>query len=307
MNVQEFLEKTKNFLDHLDVERHLSAHTYRAYATDLRQIYDFWHKINKQASQPISLQHAIERFFITLYNKKTRKSTVARKISCLKSFIHFLETQEASPSLHIVRPRLDKKLPTYLTVEEIEYLMDTVPLEKLPTKHPYRDKAIFELLYATGVRCSELVTIRMSLIDFDQKTIKICGKGNKERIVLFGRKALSSLRSYIQEERPAPYTTPTDHLFLNNRFEPLTSRTVQRIIQHLCQLLPTKRRITPHTLRHSFATHLVHNGTDLRTVQQLLGHHTLSSTALYTHIAVQELKKMCDTFHPIHHVAHEPE
>jgi site-specific recombinase XerD len=298
MTIADFLDKKQEFLIHIDVEKNLSENTYRAYESDLDQFYTFWQNINSQATEEIPLRRALERFLIMLYHKKIDKSTIARKLSCFQSFEKYILSRGVELHLKLTRPRLDKKLPIYLSIDEIIHLLDTIKNEDLPTKNPLRDKSIFELLYATGVRCSELVNIKIDEIDFDQKIIRILGKGKKERIVLFGSKALKKLQEYIEFERQGSNKCP--YLFLNNRSEQLTSRSVQRIFEMFRKFLKIERKITPHKIRHSFATHLLTQGADLRIVQELLGHKTIASTEKYTHVTVVELTELCDTLHPIH-------
>jgi len=298
MTVKEFKEKMNEFLLYLEVEKNLSDHTLRAYASDLEQVCEFWERIQKAEKITLPIKRVIERFLVSMYYKKLNKSSIARKLSSLQSFEKYLLTQGIELSLKLVRPRIDKKLPVYLSVDEITYLLDTVTDDKLPSKKPHRDKAILELLYATGIRCSELVQIKLNMLNLDQKTIRIFGKGRKERIVLFGKKAKQRIKKYLALERPHPHND-TETLFLNNRNEPLTSRTVQRIVRRFGTLLKSNKHITPHKLRHSFATHLLNQGVDLRVVQELLGHKTIASTEIYTHISLSKLSEMCDTIHPI--------
>ena len=201
-------------------------------------------------------------------------------------------------ALKLKRPRIDKKLPVYFSVDEIFHLLDSIKNEELPTRHPIRDKAIFELLYATGVRCSELVNICIKDIDMESKVIRIIGKGKKERLVLFGIKAQEKIVEYFHKERPV-VEHQHEPLFLNYRYGKLTSRSVQRIIKMFRLFLRIERPLTPHKLRHSFATHLLNQGADLRAVQELLGHKTLSSTEKYTHVSLENLARLCDSIHPI--------
>ncbi len=225
---------------------------------------------------------------------------MARKFSCLRSFQKFLKNQGVSLHLDIKSPRLDKKLPATLSVDEIFYLLDTLKPEHLPSKSPYRDKAIFELLYATGVRCSELVGTKLGDIDFNEKVIKIFGKGRRERIVLFGNKAKASIVNYLEKERSGMLKDKkVTQLFLNQAGGPLTVRSVQRIFEMYRRFLKVQRKLTPHKIRHSFATHLLNEGTDLRIIQELLGHKTIATTEIYTHISSQHLARMCDEKHPL--------
>lgn len=298
MNISEFQKKKDEFLVYIKVERNLAHNTQRAYASDLNQFIEFWKGLDQQESKLLSFRQVIERFLVSLFYKKIDKSSIARKFSCFTSFEKFLRAQGIELALQLTRPRLDKKLPIYLSLDEITHLLDEVKCEELPTKRPYRDKAIFELLYATGVRCSELVHIKMGDIDFANKTIRIFGKGRSERIALFGTKAKKQLLMYLKKERP-PVTSQQEALFLNYRNEQLTSRSVQRVVEMFRGFLKIGRNITPHKIRHSFATHMLNRGVDLRIVQELLGHKTLSSTEKYTHVSLEELSKTCEKAHPL--------
>jgi integrase/recombinase XerC len=298
MKLDQFTEKAKEFIIHLEVERHLSIHTLRAYESDLHQFILFWQDLSDQEQKILSLRQIIERYLVSLFYKNIDKSSIARKFSCFKSFTAFLATHGITLTLHLKRPRLDKKLPIYLSVDEVFHLLDTIDDKDLPSKYPIRDKTIFEMLYATGVRCSELVSIRLCDVDMHNKTIRVLGKGNKERIVLFGQKAKERLETYFAQERPAQ-KKQDEPLFLNYRREKLTPRTVQRIVEVFRQFLKVDRQITPHKIRHSFATHLLNKGADLRVVQELLGHKTLASTEKYTHVSLDELARVCEAVHPI--------
>jgi site-specific recombinase XerD len=298
MNIALFKEKKELFLTFLTVEKNLSEHTYRAYKSDLEQFIGFWQRVITTEKIDLPLRQTLERFLVSLYHKKISKRSIARKLSCLQSFEKFLNQNNIPISLKLARPRIDKKLPLVLSVDELFHILDTVTNEQLPTRTPYRDRAILELLYATGIRCSELVTIRLNDIDMTQKIIRIFGKGKKERLVLFGQKAHERLIAYITKERSIGQQ-PSESLFLNNRQQPLTTRTIQRIIGMFRPFIQG-RAITPHKIRHSFATHLLQQGVDLRVIQELLGHRTLASTELYTHISTQQLAQMCDTLHPLH-------
>lgn len=295
---QELQNHKNDFITFLKVEKNLSDNTIRAYESDLSQFFGFWHSLSADDKKHLSVRQIVERYLVNLFHKKIDKSTIARKFSCFKTFEKFLNGQGVSLKLKLQRPRLDKKLPTYLSVDEIFYLLDTITDEKLPTKKPLRDKAIFELLYATGIRCSELVNIQIKDLDLAQKTIRVKGKGRKERMVLFGQKAQNKLNEYMQKERHRPLS-PSEYLFLNNRDTALTARSVQRIFEMFRTFLKFERPITPHKIRHSFATHLLNQGVDLRTIQELLGHKTLASTEKYTHVNLEDLTRLCDTIHPI--------
>jgi|SRR4030095_1983319 integrase/recombinase XerC len=298
MKKEEFEQHTNAFLLYLKVERNLSEHTLRAYYLDLHQFIVFWTALPEYDVKNLGLRQIVERYLVSLFYKKINKSSIARKFSCFTSFERFLKNRGTDLNLNLKRPRIDKKLPIYFSVDEIFHLLDTIKNEALPTSHPIRDKTIFELLYATGVRCSELVNICIQDIDMDAKTIRVFGKGKKERMVLFGEKAQKKIIEYYVSERPA-IENQQEPLFLNYRYEKLTPRSVQRIIKMFRSFLHIERPLTPHKLRHSFATHLLNQGADLRAVQELLGHKTLATTEKYTHVSLENLSKLCEKIHPI--------
>ena len=283
----------------LNVERNISSHTTRAYAADLKNVALFWDDVHQREPIEYELKHVLERYFIALYHKKITKNSIARKISCFKSFERYIKrAKNEDLNLALQRPRVDKKLPSVLSLDEVFFLLDTVKLTPEETNFPYRDKAILELLYATGIRCSELVQIQLKDIDPLEQTIRIHGKGKKERLVLFGSACKEKLDLYITHERKKPESTD-EFLFLNYKNTQLTTRSIQRICNMFSAFLETKKRISPHMLRHSFATHLINQGADLRSVQELLGHASLSSTEKYTHVSLEELSKLCNERHPL--------
>jgi integrase/recombinase XerC len=298
MKIEEFEQHTQDFLLHLKAERNLSENTTRAYLLDLGQFVQFWSNIPDNDKKHLGLRQIIERYLVALFYKKITKNSIARKFSCFTSFERFLERRGIELNLNLKRPRIDKKLPIYFSTDEIFHLLDSIKDEELPTRHPVRDKTIFELLYATGVRCSELINITIEDIDMNAKTIRILGKGKKERIVLFGDKAREKILDYYRVERPEIHDH-TEALFLNYRYEKLTSRSVQRIVKMFRAFLPIERPLTPHKLRHSFATHLLNEGADLRAVQELLGHATLATTEKYTHVSLESLAQLCEGVHPV--------
>ena len=298
MKKEEFEQHREAFLLYLKAERNFSEHTLRAYYLDLKQFISFWSDMTEYDVKHLGLRQIIERYLVALFYKKISKSSIARKFSCFTSFERFLEGRGIELNLNLKRPRIDKKLPIYFSVDELFHLLDSIKNEALPTRYPLRDKTIFELLYATGVRCSELVNICIKDIDMTAKTIRILGKGKKERIVLFGFKARDKIMEYYAKERPE-IQNQQEPLFLNYRYEKLTSRSVQRIIKMFRAFLPVERQLTPHKLRHSFAAHLLNQGADLRAVQELLGHKTLATTEKYTHVSLEALSKLCEGVHPI--------
>jgi site-specific recombinase XerD len=287
----EFLNEIQHFLQTIHIERNISKHTARAYESDLEHIGSFWQEINGREHIPVQLNTVLERYFISLHHKKISKPSIARKMSCFRSFERYLKrVHNIALSLTLARPRVEKKLPRVLTLDEIFFILDKVHLTHEHTLFPHRDKAILEMLYATGIRCSELVNIQLQDIDPIEQSIRIVGKGKKERLVLFGSECKKKLDLYITHERIKPEIR-NEFLFLNYKNEPLTTRSIQRICALFSSFLETKKPITPHILRHSCATHLIQQGADLKNVQELLGHATLASTEQYTHLLLQESKK----------------
>lgn len=301
MELQEFKIKIDAFLTYIKIERRLSKHTISSYRCDLFQFLQFWQS-HSEAEK--SIRRIIELFLMSLFHKKIDKKSIARKFSCFTTFERFLQKENIYLNLNLTRPRIERKVPLYLTQQEINHLLDEVPDNMIQTRYPYRDKAILELLYATGVRCSELTNIMLQDINMEEKTIRIRGKGKKERIVLFGNKAKEKLIKYLEQERIKIGST-TEYLFTSSHKHRLTSRTVQRIIALFRPFLKGKRALTPHKIRHSFATHLLNQGADLRAVQELLGHEKLSSTEQYTHVSLRDLTKLCNSLHPIHHITNK--
>jgi len=298
MQYQQALEKKEEFLVYVQVERNLTDNTYKSYGSDLRQFFNFWKKHNQTNGLDVSIKTALEHFFVQHFYKKTQKASIARKISCFTSFERFLKSNGINLNLQLTRPKVEKKLPTYLTVQEVFHLLDTVKDSDLPSHRPIRDKAIFEVLYATGIRCAELTQIRLEHINFEEKTILIMGKGRKQRYVLFGEKAKAKIIEYMRAERFVN-DRGNSILFVNPQGESLTNRTIQKILTMFSRFLTVKKQLTPHKVRHSFATHLLNAGLDLRALQELLGHASLSSTEKYTHVTTQDLQDMYNSIHPI--------
>ncbi len=298
MQYLDALKKKEAFLVYVQIERNLTDNTYKSYSSDLHQFFTFWKKHNEQTAQDVSIKTALEYFLVQHFYKKTQKSSIARKISCFTSFERFVKIDGITLNLQLTRPKIEQKLPVYLTVQEINYLLDTIKDEDLPSHRPIRDKAIFEVLYATGIRCAELTQIRLEDINFQEKTILIHGKGRKQRYVLFGEKAKAKILEYINAERFV-HERGNSILFLNPQGQSLTNRTIQMIFVMFSKFLKVKKTLTPHKVRHSFATHLLNAGLDLRALQELLGHACLSSTEKYTHVTTKDLQQMYYDVHPI--------
>lgn len=293
-------EYKNDFMTYLDVERNSAHNTYKSYQYDLNQLFAFWKLLEKKQDKELGLQVVLEAFFMDLYKKGVQKSSIGRKIACFKSFEKYMQSCNVDIYLRLTIPRVEKKLPVYVTIDEITYLLDGISDEDLKSERPLRDKTMLELLYATGVRCSELCGIKLRDIDFDQKTILITGKGDKQRIVLFGEKAKERMLAYIQSERVVDmHKDVIDFLFVTQLGAALQDRTVQRVLNRFSKLLGSKKEITPHKIRHSFATHLLNAGMDLRALQELLGHSSLATTERYTHISAKDLKELYANLNPL--------
>ncbi len=302
MELSAFIEHCAAFINQLSLERNLSPHTRRAYTSDLDQLCQFWTRIkSKEKEKTPEFTEILRRYVVALFYKKLSKPSLARKLSCLRSFNKYLNSQGFNITLNVKSPRIDKKLPKILSEQEMGILLDSVTDEQLDCRFPKRDKAIIELLYATGVRSSELASIELKAINFAEHTILIKGKGKKERIVLFNEAAEQKLRSYLQQERPSLLAENEDPgiLFINQQGTPLMPRSIQRVCERFRKCLPSDRPLTPHKLRHSFATHLLNHGANLRVVQELLGHNSLATTEIYTQVSPEQLKEICTKKHPL--------
>jgi integrase/recombinase XerC len=284
-----------SFLFVLKVEKGASEKTIISYSGDLRQFADFlgeefqWERVSKAE---------IRRFLSHLNREGYSRSTVSRKISCLRSFFNYMVREEglpANPALAVELPRQRKSLPLFLYPEEITALMDSVD----DTVLGLRDRAILELLYATGCRASELIAIEVRDLEWQSNTIIVRGKGNKERLVHFGAQAASALRNYLNSSRSSLCRDGnTTRLFVNYRGTSLSQRSLGRIVEKYVGRAALNLGLSPHSLRHSFATHLLDNGADLRTVQELLGHGNLSTTQVYTHVTSERLRAVYRDSHP---------
>jgi len=285
------------FLVHISVERNLSPHTVRAYATDLRQYLDW---CDRSSVDPLTLSHRRLRGYLAeLDRARYARRTIARKTSTLRSFYSFLQTMgitPANPAAVLGTPRLERRLPE--TVPE-KVLDDILEAPDMSTRQGVRDAAILELLYATGIRVGELEGLDISSVDLSQGQITVMGKGSKERILPLHRTAISKLKTYLVEGRPR-YVRPTtgDELFLNRSGHRLQAGAVRRMLSRYVDQVGADRNIHPHVLRHTFATHLLEAGADLRSVQELLGHVALSTTQIYTHLGMKRLKDVHLGAHP---------
>ncbi|MGQ9581515.1 MAG: site-specific tyrosine recombinase/integron integrase [Armatimonadota bacterium] len=292
--MEEFVDP---FVDFLRVNRHYSTHTLRAYSGD---VIDFLKFANEAQSSPD--QTLIRKYLAQLYKKGIAKSTIIRKLAALRAFFDFLVTKgviATNPADGIWGPKYRKPLPKSLSEDQIDALMNS-PDPKTPCG--LRDRAILETLYATGLRVSELLSLTVSDVSRHNDELRIVGKRNKERIVLLGTKAMEALRNYLNYGRPALVArlSGADHgaLFVSLRGTPLVATSVRRIIDKHMTSVSRSLKVSPHTLRHSFATHMMNHGADLRTVQELLGHESIVTTQVYTHVSPERLKRVYDLAHP---------
>ncbi len=281
-------------MDRLLYQRNLSEHTIKSYAKDLDEFHDF---LKSEGLNISTFKYMDARNYLAmLYDKGLKRSTVSRKISSLRSFYHYLIEEEAvenHPFLNLPFPKKEKALPTFLYENEIDALFDSLDQS---SKMYMRDKAILELLYATGIRASELISLKIERIDFNHMIIKVYGKGNKERIVPFNESTKSSLQEYIRHFKK--FIDENGSLWLNYRYEPLTVRGLRHVLDMMVKRSAQNFDLHPHKLRHSFATHLLNNGADIRAVQELLGHESLQTTQKYTHISKEQLRKTYLDTHP---------
>ena len=291
------LKKIDAFIDHLKFERNASPHTLDAYRRDLLQFYEHMQETGVPFSRIDNM--VIRSYLARLYHKEEKKSTIARKLAALRSFFQFCMQKKwlkDNPAKVVATPKQDKPVPSFLSEEEMASLLD-VPDTRRPLD--LRDKALLEMLYATGLRVSELVGLDLEDVNFEERLLRVRGKGKKERLVPYGRAAEDSLHAYFRV-RPslAQGRIGDTAVFLNYRGERLSTRSVQRIVRACIRQTALKRRISPHSLRHSFASHLLSRGADLRSIQELLGHASLATTQKYTHLDLGHLLDVYKKSHP---------
>jgi tyrosine recombinase XerC len=292
------------FLLYLKVEKRYSVHTLLSYRKDLEQFSDYLSEYlgrdvrnDNDALAEIDLM-GVRGFINHLHQKGFQKTSIARKLASLRSFFYFLCRQghlTQNYAAAVRTPRLPRKLVQVLQPEEVINLLD-IDFGQAATG--IRDRAVFELLYATGLRIGELTTLKVRDIDFDSRDISVLGKGNKERIVLFGSKASEALRDYLTVRSQLLHGADPQNLFLNQHGRRLTETRVRQILDSYVRKLAIHKKVSPHTLRHSFATHLLQSGADLRLIQELLGHSSLSTTQKYTHLNLEQLLKTYQKAHP---------
>jgi integrase/recombinase XerC len=292
----------RSFLTYLQVERGASPHTLRNYDGDLRQFLAFLRTApNGSLPAPTVVDaYAVRSFLAARAGRGDAKSSLGRKLAAIRSLFKYLAREGVvphSPAAAVVTPKKDQRLPRVLAADDAARLMDNP--ETTQPRSP-RDQAILEVLYSAGVRVAELVGLNVEGVDLDAGTATVMGKGRKERVVLLGGKAVAALRAYLDSRPPSAREGPQP-LFRNSRGGRLTARSVERIVTAQCRALPNFPAMTPHTLRHSFATHLLDGGADLRAIQEMLGHASLSTTQRYTHVALDRMMEAYDKAHPRAH------
>lgn len=293
-------DNLKKFLDYILKQKNYSINTVKNYEIDISEFNDY---LNKEGINYLDIDYdSIKGYLMELYNKKLSRNSVARKLSSLRSFYKYLfnnDLIEQNPFKYVSTPKKEKHLPKYLGVEDLEVLFNTPDLSK-PLGQ--RDRLILEVLYASGVRVSELVNIKLDDIDYSKKEIKILGKGNKERIAEFGEYCLDAIDLFVNDGRKKileKHNKICDYLIINEHGMKITTRGVEKIIDNIVEKAALKKRVSPHMLRHSFATHLLNEGCDILTVQELLGHESLETTQVYTHVSNERLRAVYLKCHPL--------
>ncbi len=294
-------DELNSFRLFLKLEKNLAKNSIKAYLRDVRRFEQYLLQEKGKHISPYEVQmEDIQAFLLFLYELGISGSSQARMLSGLKAFYRFLVNSDAmahNPTALIETPKFTRKLPEVLSVEEIDMMIQSI---NMAGKHAQRNRAIIETLYSCGLRVSELVNLRISDLFFDDGFIRVTGKGNKQRLVPISHKAMDEINTYLVNSRPL-YPVKhkyTDILFLNNRGEKLTRNMVFLIIKKAAAQAGINKKISPHTLRHSFATHLVDGGADLRSVQQMLGHESITTTEIYTHISREHLRETLLLYHP---------
>jgi len=309
-------EAVERFLHHLRNVKNASRHTLRNYASDLEQFVAYLAPPGAELPAIAEIDHLLIREYLgSLHDEKLEKSSIARKLAALRSFFRFAVREgmiAQNPARLVSTPSIPRRLPTVLTAEEINRFLDWMnALEpktdsrtdpKQARRLLLRDRAIFELLYGSGLRVSELTGLNLADIDQQEQSLRVRGKGNKERVVPYGTKALAALEAYwpAREEliKEGGEQTKRDAVFLNGRGGRLTERSVARLVKSYARRAEIQWNLHPHSLRHAFATHLLADGADLRAIQELLGHSSLSTTQRYTHVSIRQLMEIYDKSHP---------
>ncbi|MBN2242228.1 MAG: tyrosine recombinase XerC [Acidobacteria bacterium] len=303
----------ERYLDYLRFERNASSNTVRNYDSDLRQFFHYLtHTPEGQERPEPGLEQVdnltIREFLGTLYQKKNKKSSIARKLASVRSFMKFLSLEaaiETNPARNVVSPKQESRLPDCLAIDLVGSLVES---PDTGTDLGKRDRAILEMLYAAGIRVGELVGLNLGDISLEEGLVRVLGKGSKERIVPFGERARETLQDYLNvrggivrfrgKQQSGRRHSGEEAVFVNVRGGRLTARSVWNIVDRHVGCMAERLKVHPHTLRHSYATHMLNAGADLRTIQELLGHESLSTTQKYTHVSVEQLIRVYQSCHP---------
>ena len=283
---------TDKFTNYLNIEKNYSPYTVINYKIDLKEFETFLNLAGQKDIKEIDY-FVLRKFLATLSEKNLNKRSVSRKISTLKSFFKFMIREgeiKNNPAASLIYPRLDKNLPGFLTESEV---LKIINLPKTEGMFGLRDKAIFEVLYSTGARVSELVSLKINDVDLISGIAKVMGKGRKERLLPLGEPAIVAVKKYLDMRGDN-----CQSLFVNKHTKGLTDRGIRVIVERYIKQSASSLKVSPHTFRHSFATHLLNRGADLRSVQELLGHSSISTTQIYTHLTIDGLKKVYEKAHP---------
>lgn len=283
------MENVHKFLDYLKYEKGFSDYTVKSYETDLREFYDFAGEFNVDIE-------LVRKYLRKLYEDKYSSRSISRKVSTLKSYFKYLESEGIIKDNFmrlISNPKIEKTLPNYLNYEDLEKLL---AFPDRSNKYGLRDALILEMLYSSGVRVSELANMKLKDIDFKERKILILGKGNKERYVYYGSKCVELLDKYLRlDHRDSPY------LLIGKRCDRLNEREIRSIVTDTAKKAGIEVHVSPHTLRHTYATHMLNDGADLKSVGDLLGHESLSTTQIYTHVSNERLRQVYLSAHPRAH------
>jgi integrase/recombinase XerD len=292
------VQAISRFKRFLQIEKGLSLNSVYSYTYDLKKFSDFLSSYNKDIMS--ATQDDIQQFLNFEKNKKKNSTrTMARSLAAIRQFYNFIADKMEeidNPTAKIESPHVEKTLPDFLSIQEVDHLFSSISENDL---YELRDKTIFELLYSCGLRITEAIEILYHNVDFENSLIRVIGKGNKERLAPVGEEAKRLLRKYIQESRPLICgKRESEYLFISKKGSKLNRKSVWRLLKNYVARTKIRKNITPHTLRHSFATHLIENGADLRSVQELLGHMDISTTQIYTHLAKKKLQEIHKKHHP---------
>jgi len=285
----------EQFCRYLSTERNVSPHTLGAYRSDLEQFLAFIDREQRPGADVNSVTHLLIRRYMAQLHKDHQKSSIGRKLAAIRAFFRYLLREglaAKNPAELVSTPKMEKKVPFHLNIDEITALVEA---PQSADSLSLRDRAILETLYSCGIRVSELTGLNVGEVDMDERLVRVLGKGNKERIVPVGDYASNALAAYLASRHNPSMDAP---LILNARGGRLTSRSVARIIDKYIIKIAAMKKISPHTLRHTFATHMLEGGADLRAIQELLGHSSLSTTQKYTHVSIDRLMEVYDKAHP---------